>query len=97
MVGVILPVFLAFLVIGAPAASANPLSGLVKIVAGVLQPVAGILAGTFGGPPLVGTLVGAVNGTFQGLGLVASGVTELAFDGVSLARMVAPYALPFLF
>lgn len=92
----VLPVFLAFLIIGAPPAYANPVSGLVKIAAGIFRPIAGILAGTFGGPPIVGTLVGAVNGTVQGVGLVASGVTELAFDGVSLAKSFAPYLLPFV-
>jgi hypothetical protein len=84
------------LLLGAPAAHANPISGVLKIVAGVFQVPLGILAGTLGGPPIVGTIAGAFSGTLQGVGLVTSGVLELAWDGVSLAKAAAPFLLPFL-
>ena len=77
-------------------AEANLISGLTKIVAGVFQLPVSILAGTFTGPPVIGTLMGAVNGTFRTVSFIAGGATELALDGVSLAKAAAPYVLPFL-
>ena len=77
-------------------AQANPISAVSKVVAGVLQVPISIIVGTFSGPPIVGTLLGAVNGTIQGVGMVASGVLELGMDGVGLAKMAAPYVLPFV-
>lgn len=79
-----------------PVAEANVISGLTKIVAGVLNMPLSVLAGTMSGPPLVGTLLGAVNGTLQGIGMVAGGALELAMDGVALAKMAAPFVLPFV-
>ena len=55
-----------------------------------------LIVGTFSGPPIVGTLLGAVNGTIRGVGMVASGVLELGMDGIGLAKMAAPYVLPFV-
>lgn len=77
-------------------AQANPISAISKVVAGILQVPVSIIVGTASGPPIVGTLMGAINGTFQGLGMVAGGVLELGMDGVALAKMAAPYVLPFL-
>jgi len=90
------PAVVLCLFLGVPPAFANPISGVLKIVAGVLRVPIGVLAGTFSGPPIIGTIAGAFNGTIQGISLVASGATELAFDGLALAKMAAPYLLPFL-
>ncbi len=77
-------------------AEANVISGLSKIVAGVFQLPVSILAGTFTGPPIVGTLMGAVNGTIQTVTLIGGGALELAADGAALAKAAAPYVLPFV-
>ena len=84
------------LLLCAPSAEANVIRGIGKILSGVLLVPLSTLAGTFSGPPLVGTIAGAFNGTVQGVGLVASGALELANSGVAVAKTVAPYLLPFL-
>lgn len=78
------------------AAHANPVSAVGKVVAGVLQVPVSIIVGTFSGPPVLGTLMGAANGILQGTGMIAGGVLELGMDGIGLAKMAAPYVLPFL-
>jgi len=94
-------VFFAALVIGlgwmAPPAHANILHGLGNIIGGVLQIPIQILAGTFSGPPVIGTIGGALSGAVQGVGMVLGGTLELAGDGFELAKAAAPYVLPFLF
>lgn len=82
------------LLIAAPPAEANPISGVGKILMGVLQLPLSILTGTFSGPPVVGTVIGTINGVTQGLGLVANGVFELVGDGVAVAKAVGPYLIP---
>ena len=83
--------------VAADPAEANVVSGLAKIVGGVLNIPLSILVGTVSGPPLVGTLMGAVSGTINGLGMIAGGALELAVDGAALAKAAAPYGLPFVF
>jgi len=78
-------------------AEAGILTGALRIVAGVVRLPLSALAGTFNGPPVVGTLFGVVNGAFQGVGLVTGGALEMAMGGAQLARMAAPLLLPFLF
>lgn len=94
--GVVSTLLVGLLLFASPAA-ANPISGVGKILFGILQVPLSTLVGTFSGPPILGTAMGAVNGTFQGAGLIASGALELAMDGVALAKMAAPFVLPFLF
>jgi len=77
-------------------AEASIIGGIQKVIAGVLQPPLSTLVGTFSGPPILGTLLGAVNGTFRGVGLVAGGALELAMGGVAVAKAAAPFFLPFL-
>lgn len=77
-------------------AEANILAGVTKMVVGVFAIPLSTLAGTFSGPPILGTLMGAVNGTIRGVTLVTSGALELALDGAGLAKAAAPYVLPFL-
>ena len=80
-----------------PPAEAAIVKGIMEIVSGVLQVPMSTLAGTFNGPPLVGTILGAANGLITGTGLVAHGALELGVSAVSIAKTVAPYVLPFVF
>ncbi len=80
----------------APPAEAGIVKGIQEIVAGVLQVPLSTIAGTFGGPPIAGTLFGAASGLFNGVGLVASGVLNVAFGALGIAKTVAPFVLPFV-
>ena len=91
-----LALMLGAIVVAAPPAEAAIFRGIQEIVAGVFQVPLSTLVGTFSGPPIVGTLFGAVSGLVQGVGLVAHGTLELAASGVSMAKAVAPYVLPFV-
>lgn len=71
--------------------------GIQEIVAGVFELPLSTLAGTFTGPPVIGTLMGVVNGAFRGVGLLASGAFDLAASAVPIAKAAAPFVLPFLF
>ena len=66
------------------------------VVAGVLEVPRSTLAGTFGGPPIVGTLLGVVNGTLRGLGLVTRGALETVVSAAGLVRKYAPLVPIFL-
>jgi len=83
-------------VVFAVPAEADVIRGIVKVVSGVLQVPLSTLVGTFSGPPVIGTLMGAINGTLQGLGLMASGALDLARSGIDIAKTVGPYVLPFV-
>lgn len=64
--------------------------------AALFQLPGSILAGTFNGPPVIGTLMGAVNGVFRTFALVGGGAAELGGSAVSIAKAIGPYLLPFL-
>ena len=87
-------IVLGLLLVTPHPAEADVIRGLGKVISGVLQLPLSTLAGTFSGPPIVGTLLGAINGTIQGIGLVASGALDLAASGISMAKMVGPYLIP---
>ena len=89
-------VFVAGLLLAAPAAHADIVRGVTKIIGGVLALPMSVLAGTFNGPPIIGTLVGAVNGVFSGVGMVLGGALDVASSAIPLAKAVAPYVLPFI-
>ena len=80
----------------APSAEAAIVRGIASILAGILQVPIRTLAGTFTGPPILGTVFGAANGLIQGVTMVASGTLDLAFSAVDLAKTYGPYVLPFL-
>ena len=92
-----LSTLLASTLLFASPAQANPIHGIGNILLGVLQVPFSVLAGTVGGPPLIGTVSGVINGAVRGLGLAANGALELAGDGVAVARGIGPFLLPFLF
>lgn len=87
---------LAGLVLFAPAAQADIVRGVQEIVGGVLQVPLSTLAGTLNGPPILGTLLGAIGGLVNGLGLVTHGALEIGASGLAIAKTVAPYVLPFV-
>ena len=77
-------------------AEAAIVKGILEVLTGVLQVPLQTIAGTFNGPPVLGTVMGAASGLLQGTGLVAHGALELAVSGVSIAKAVPPYLLPCL-
>ena len=89
--------FLAAMLGLASPAEAGLVSAVQKVLTGVLQLPLSTLVGTFTGPPVLGTVMGAANGLVTGTGLVLNGAFDLAASGVALARMVVPYVLPFVF
>jgi hypothetical protein len=78
-------------------AEAGLVRGVQEIVSGVFQVPLSILGGTLGGPPVIGTVFGAVNGVLGGAGLVTSGALNVVGGTLGLAKSVAPFFLPFLF
>ena len=87
---------LAYLLVSVPVAEAAIVRGLKEIIGGVLQLPLSTLAGTFSGPPILGTAFGAINGAFHGISSVAHGALELAASGFAIAKTAAPFLLPFL-
>ena len=94
MRGLILGVVILLLAAGP--AEAGILRGIQEIVTGVVQVPLSTLAGTFQGPPVIGTAVGALQGLAGGLGLVASGALNIGLGALGLAKTAAPFLLPFL-
>lgn len=84
------------LAISSSTAEAAIVKGIQEVLAGLLQVPLSTLVGTFRGPPVIGTVVGAASGVLSGIGLIAHGAIELALSGVGLAKTAAPYVLPFL-
>ena len=81
------------LLVATPAEAAL-IRGIQEVIAGILQLPLSTISGTFSGPPVVGTLFGALSGAVQGVGLVAHGALELAASAVSVAKTVGPYLIP---
>lgn len=80
----------------APPAEAGLVRGLMSILAGTLEVPRSVLAGTFGGPPIIGTVAGALTGTFRGLGLITSGALETVGSAAQLAIKYGPLVPIFL-
>lgn len=95
--GIVGAVAVCLLFAAASPAEASLGGGLAKIIGGVFQLPLGILGGTLSGPPVVGTLIGAVQGAFSTVGMLTGGTLELAASAVPIAKAAAPYVLPFLF
>ncbi len=77
-------------------AHADIIRGLLRIVGGVMAIPTSTLAGTFSGPPIVGTLVGALSGTLNGIGMVAGGALETLISAIPFAEKAAPF-IPIFF
>lgn len=92
----IIPIVASILLGFSPPAQAAIVRGVQEVIMGLLQVPLSTLAGTFSGPPVIGTVAGAVTGLVSGVGLVTHGALELLASGVSIAKTVAPFVLPFL-
>ena len=78
-------------------AEADVVRGVQEVVMGVLTVPLSLVQGTLSGPPIIGTVAGAINGLLGGVGLVTHGALELLASGVTVAKTVGPFLLPFLF
>ena len=73
--------------------------GITDLVTAPFELPKQVLAGTLSGPPIVGTVAGAVVGTFATAGKVLRGVGGLATGVLNLGSALAPlapYVLPFV-
>ena len=72
-------------------ADTGGLVGAVQDVFGAVVAIPfGAVAGTFNGPPVVGTVFGAVGGALQGILLTARGALKLVGVAIPLAAKAAP-------
>jgi len=78
-------------------ASEELFGGVGDVVQGAFAIPMGTLAGTLGGPPVIGTMVGAVTGAFGTAYYTTRGAFRIAGSVIPLARAAAPFFLPFLF
>ena len=67
-----------------------------RVVGGVLEVPKDAIVGTFSGPPLIGTAVGAVVGVLRGTAMVASGALETVISAIPIAAKAAPWIPVFL-
>lgn len=82
----------------APAASqaGEFVSAVGDLVAGVLSVPVGVLAGTVNGPPIIGTVGGALQGAASTVGYTLRGALRLIGVAIPAAASVAPYIPVFL-
>ena len=80
-----------------PAAAANGLGGAIgDLLGGVFALPMGVLAGTASGPPVIGTIGGALAGAINTLGYTTRGALKLVGVAVPTAASLAPYIPLFL-
>ena len=83
--------------VAAPRSEANELiGGIGDIINGVLSIPAGVLGGTLSGPPILGTVGGALFGALNTVSLATRGVFRLLGVAIPLAAKVAPLLPVFL-
>ena len=73
------------------------IGGVGDILQGVFALPMGILAGTMSGPPILGTVMGVVNGAMGTLQYTLRGTFRVLGAVIPLAKSAAPFVLPFLF
>ena len=81
---------------GTAQADNNLLGGIADIVGGALSLPVSILHGTMSGPPILGTLGGAVGGALNTITLTTRGVFRLLGVAIPLAAKIAPLIPLFL-
>lgn len=81
---------------GTARADNNLIGGIADIVGGALSLPVGILQGTMSGPPILGTLGGAVGGALNTITLTTRGVFRLLGVAIPLAAKIAPLIPLFL-
>ena len=80
-----------------PARAQNDLvGGLTDVLQGVLAIPAGAIAGTLGGPPLIGTVGGVLQGALNTVGFTTRGLLRLVGVAVPTAASLAPFVPLFL-
>ncbi len=88
------------LVIGGPTrpvyAQPDLLGAVSDLVMGALAIPIDVLAGTLSGPPILGTVNGALGGVFQALAFATRGTFRLLGVAIPLAEKAAPFVLPFV-
>lgn len=88
------------LVVGFPVrpvyAQPDLFGGISDLVMGALAIPIDVLAGTFSGPPILGTVNGALGGVFQTLAFATRGTFRLLGVVLPLAEKAAPFVLPFV-
>ena len=88
------------LVIGGPAkpvyAQPDLFGAISDLVMGALALPIDVLAGTMSGPPILGTVNGALGGAFQTLAFATRGAFRLLGVALPLAEKAAPFVLPFI-
>ncbi len=91
---------LVVLVMGAPIPKASAdndlIGGIGDVLAGATALPMSIIEGTLSGPPILGTLSGALLGTARTLGFATRGLLRLAGVALPLALRLAPYVPVFL-
>ena len=80
----------------AAAAGNGLIGGVGDLLGGVMSIPMGILAGTMSGPPILGTVGGALAGSLNALSLTTRGVLKLVGVAIPTAAAVAPYIPLFL-
>ena len=79
-----------------PVAHADLLRGIMRMVGGVFEVPKDVLAGTFGGPPIIGTVGGAFAGVLRGAAMIVGGALETTISAIPVAAKLAPYIPVFL-
>ena len=79
----------------APAAPAGVFGALADLFQGAIALPVNVLAGTFSGPPVIGTVNGLLAGTVNTLSYTTRGVFGLVGSAIPAASTLAPF-LPFL-
>ena len=83
--------------IAAPAVcDASLTGGVMDLVGGVFAIPMGIVRGTLGGPPILGTVGGALQGVLQTVALTTRGAFEIVGVAIPMAAKVAPLIPLFL-
>ena len=72
------------------------LSGVGDIISAALAIPVGILQGTLSGPPILGTVGGALSGTLNTVSLALRGILRLAGVAIPIAAKAAPFIPLFL-
>lgn len=100
--GIVAGLFVLLLVAGPPMASVSAddendlIGGIGDIVGGALSIPMGVLAGTISGPPILGTVSGALAGTLNTLTQTTRGVLRLLGVAIPIVERLAPFLPIFL-
>ena len=64
------------------------------LLAGVFELPRSTLAGTLSGPPILGTVAGALGGAFRTVGYLVQGTFELVASAIPIAKAIGPFLIP---